>query len=319
MNSLPSKQELLAFQDRWVRPAGIVAIVGALIFAAGVVVQQVGLEATGTDVEQLENFHDHATQLIAGQVLQGVGFALFAVVIYVLFRAASGRTERMRRSLLPLALIGPPLFLIAITLVSFGVRDIADQFVEERPAIEQQARQEAAASRAASDETPDERVENALEDRAEDLGRDSSIIQIGSGLRVTATLAIAFALIYTPLWAMRTGLLTRFWASLGMALGAALLLLGVFGLMALVLWFAALGLMLAGWWPGPRPPAWEAGVAIPWLRPGEEPGGPGAPPPSGTVEGSGREIAEPPLPEDQIEEPGRETQGERRKKRKRRQ
>ncbi|HEX5893344.1 MAG TPA: hypothetical protein VFY33_00810, partial [Solirubrobacterales bacterium] len=87
MNSLPSKQELLAFQDRWVRPAGIVAIVGALIFAAGVVVQQVGLEATGTDVEQLENFHDHATQLIAGQVLQGVGFALFAVVIYVLFRA----------------------------------------------------------------------------------------------------------------------------------------------------------------------------------------------------------------------------------------
>jgi hypothetical protein len=319
VNSLPSKQELLAFQDRWVRPAGIVAIVGALIFAAGVVVQQVGLEATGTDVEQLENFHDHATQLIAGQVLQGVGFALFAVVIYVLFRAASGRTERMRRSLLPLALIGPPLFLIAITLVSFGVRDIADQFVEERPAIEQQARQEAAAARAPSDETPDERVENALEDRAEDLGRDSSIIQIGSGLRVTATLAIAFALIYTPLWAMRTGLLTRFWASLGMALGAALLLLGVFGLMALVLWFAALGLMLAGWWPGPRPPAWEAGVAIPWLRPGEEPGGPGAPPPSGTVEGSGREIAEPPLPEDQIEEPGRETQGERRKKRKRRQ
>ena len=319
MNSLPSKQELLAFQDRWVRPAGIVAIVGALIFAAGVVVQQVGLEATGTDVEQLENFHDHATQLIAGQVLQGVGFALFAVVIYVLFRAASGRTERMRRSLLPLALIGPPLFLIAITLVSFGVRDIADQFVEERPAIEQQARQEAAAARAPSDETPDERVENALEDRAEDLGRDSSIIQIGSGLRVTATLAIAFALIYTPLWAMRTGLLTRFWASLGMALGAALLLLGVFGLMALVLWFAALGLMLAGWWPGPRPPAWEAGVAIPWLRPGEEPGGPGAPPPSGTVEGSGREIAEQPLPEDQIEQPGRETQGERRKKRKRRQ
>jgi MFS family permease len=319
VNSLPSKQELLAFQDRWVRFAGMVAILGSLIFAAGVVVQQVGLESADTDVEQLDNFHDHATQLIAGQVLQGLGFALFAVTIYVLFRAASGRAERMRRSLLPLALIGPPLFLIAMILVSFGVRDIADQFVEERPAIEQQARQEAAAAQAPAEETPDETVENALEDRAEDLGQDSSIIQIGSGLRVTATLAIAFALIYTPLWAMRTGLLTRFWASLGMALGAALLLLGVFGLMGLVLWFAAIGLQLAGWWPRPRPPAWEAGVAIPWPRPGEEPESLGAPPPSGTVEGSGREIAEPPLPEDQIEEPGRETQGERRKKRKRRQ
>ena len=137
----------------------MVAILGSLIFAAGVVVQQVGLESADTDVEQLDNFHDHATQLIAGQVLQGLGFALFAVTIYVLFRASSGRAERMRRSLLPLALIGPPLFLIAMILVSFGVRDIADQFVEERPAIEQQARQEAAAAQAPAEETPDERVE----------------------------------------------------------------------------------------------------------------------------------------------------------------
>ncbi len=316
MSQLPDKQEVLAFQDRWLKPAGMVTILGSLIFAAGVVVQQVGLEAADTDVEQLENFHDHATQLIAGQVLQGLGFALFVVLIYVLFRASSGRTERMRRSLLPLALIGPPLFLIAMTLVSFGVRDIADQFVEERPAIEQTARQEPASSEA-PEETADERVENALEDRADDLGQDSSIVQVGSGLRVTATLAIAFALIYTPLWAMRTGLLTRFWASLGMALGAALLLLGVFGLMGLVLWFAAIGLQLAGWWPGPRPPAWAAGVAIPWPRPGEEPGGPGEPSPPGTVEGSGREISEPPLPEQGAEQPSEETQGQRRKRKRR--
>ena len=44
--------------------------------------------------------------------------------------------------------------------------------------------------------------------------------------------------------------------------------------MGLVLWFAAIGLQLAGWWPPPRPPAWEAGSRNPWLGPGEEPGGP---------------------------------------------
>ena len=99
---------------------------------------------------------------------------------------------------------------------------------------------------------------------------------------------------------MRTGLLTRFWAMLGLALGV--------------------GLMLAGWWARPLPPAWAAGEAIPW--PGREDVGPppteGGPP--GTVEGSGREIAEQPFPEDDgagEAQPGT-TQGQRRKKRKRR-
>jgi hypothetical protein len=331
LNSPQGKEELLAFEARWLRPAGIIAIVAALLFAAGVVVQQTGLESTDTEYEELEQFHDHAGKLIAGQAIQGLGFALFTVPIYVLFRSAAFRTDRMRRSLLPLALIGPGLFLIGGVVASLGVKDAADEFVEERPAIERQARQEAATQSgtqqagttqttpAGEEETADERVEEALDDEADDLAGDASGVQIGSGLRLTATLALVFGLIYTPLWAMRTGLLTRFWATLGMALAASLILLGPVGQMGLVLWFAAIGLQLAGWWPGPRPPAWEAGVAIPWRRPGEEPGGPGAPPPSGTVEGSGREIAEQPLPEDQIEEPGRETQGQRRKKRKRRQ
>lgn len=354
MNALPSKQELLAFQSRWLRPAGIVAIIGSLLFAAGVAVQQVGLEATDTVDEQLQQFHDHSAKLIAGQALQGFGFALFTVVIYVLFRAAAGRTERMRRALLPLALIGPGLFFVGAVVASLGLKDAADEFVERRPAIERQARQQAAAeaggeaqaagegkaraptgdggaptatttaptTTAPATESVEEQVDDALEDEAEDITGDSAGVQIGSGLRLTATLALVFALVYTPLWAMRTGLLKRFWATLGMALGVSLILVGLFGLMGLVLWFAAIGLQLAGWWPAPRPPAWEAGEAVPWPAPGEEPRPPRRGPPGdsgGTVEGSGREIAEPPLPEGAPEQPGGVAQGQRRRKRKRRQ
>ncbi len=66
---------------------------------------------------------------------------------------------------------------------------------------------------------------------------------------------------------MRTGLLTRFWGSLGIALGvAALLLLIQFTL----LWFLYFGLLVLGWVPGGRPPAWAAGEAIPWPTPGEK-------------------------------------------------
>ena len=72
-------------------------------------------------------------------------------------------------------------------------------------------------------------------------------------------------MVYTCLHAMRTGLLTRFWGSLGMALGAVSFIFFQFAL----LWFVYLGLLLLGRVPGGRPPAWESGEAIPG-RPGEK-------------------------------------------------
>jgi hypothetical protein len=352
VNALPSKQELLAFQDRWVRPAGMLAILGALLFAAALILQQPGVG--DDDAERLENFHDHATQLILSQgILQCIAMLMFTAPLYVLFKCAQGRSVQVKTALVGFAFIGPVLFGVSGVILTLGLNDVSDKFVEQVPAREREAREQATTAAGGqpegeeqggqaakgqttmspttttsptttpeatttSPETPAEAEENAAEDLADDLIDDSGTVQTGALLRFPAILGLVIGMIYIPLWAMRTGLLTRFWATLGMALGASLILIP-FGVIGVVMWFAALGLMLAGWWPGPRPPAWEAGVAIPWPRPGEEPGGPGAPPPSGTVEGSGREIAEPPLPEDQIEEPGRETQGRRRRKRKRRQ
>ena len=75
------------------------------------------------------------------------------------------------------------------------------------------------------------------------------------------------ALFYSCLWAMRTGILTRFWGSLGMALGvAALLGLVIFTLV----WFVYFALLALDRVPGGKPPAWAAGEAIPWPTPGEK-------------------------------------------------
>jgi hypothetical protein len=125
---------------------------------------------------------------------------------------------------------------------------------------------------------------------------------------------------------MRTGLLTRFWGALGMAFGLFLVIPIFPPIPGLVLWFASIGLMFLGLWPRPLPPAWDAGEAVPWQRAGEDLGpSPGADQGSGgTVEGSGREVSEAALPEDgdgeqsqAVDEYG-QTQGQRRKKRKRR-
>jgi hypothetical protein len=354
LNSLLSKQELLDFQNRWMRPAGICAILGALIIAVSLPLQP---SAGGDDdAEQLTDLNDQSTELIFGQgILIGIALLLFIPLLYVLIRAAQGRTERVRRGMVVFAFIGPVFFAISGVMVSVALNDIAGKFVDQAPATERQARERAAAAQGAAatgasgegakqggqgqtttgaqatttipeqttttPRTPEQAASSARDDLADDLIDDSGLLQVGQLLRFVGLISLVFALIYIPLWAMRTGLLTRFWAMLGLALGVSLVVLPV-GIFGLVIWFAVVGLMLARWWIVPLPPAWDAGEAIPWPSgrdigpPPEDRGG------SGTVEGSGREVAEPRLPEEgeAPEEPpaSRESRGQRRKKRKRR-
>jgi hypothetical protein len=105
---------------------------------------------------------------------------------------------------------------------------------------------------------------------AERLLDDSGGVTVGRSLLFPALLGMIIVMVYTPLQALRAGLLTRFFATLGMALGASLILLPQAPVL-IGLWFGYLGLLFLGRVPGGRPPAWEAGEAIPWPRPGEEP------------------------------------------------
>jgi hypothetical protein len=305
------KEEVLDRESRWLRPAGIVALVGVALFAAGVILQQTGIESTDTDAEQLEQFHAHGGILIASQSLQALAVALFAFPLYVLFKAAQARAERMRGIFVGFCLIGPVLFAIGMVVIAVGIKDAAGEFVEQAPAIEREA-----AQKPSEGESADEAVEQTREDLAEDVSDDSGVLRTARSLQIPGILAMLIALVYTSMWSLRTGLLTRFWGSLGMALGVGLLLLGSFGLLLVVVWFGVLGFRFAGISRKGLPPAWAAGEAVPWeppggvQQPGEEQGGEDDP-----VEGSGRELSEPALPdaEDEPEEPDQP-----RKKRKRR-
>jgi hypothetical protein len=106
---------------------------------------------------------------------------------------------------------------------------------------------------------------------AEQLSDDSTAGQVGGSLQFPALLGLIVAMVYVPLQAVRAGLLTRFFGTLGMALGVSIILLPP-GTLLLSLWMGWLGLLFVGRVPGGRPPAWEAGEAIPWVKPGEEQG-----------------------------------------------
>lgn len=354
--SLPSKRDLLDFQDRWQRRAGAAALAGAFIIAASLIYQRAGLNLpdADSDADQLAFFHAHSGRLIASSVLQGIGFALLAAPLVYLFKAASGRAERMRNAFTALVVLGPLAFGLGVVVSSFGSSKAADDFVKQQPAEVQQAREQAEAAQnapapaakgskakagetttsatttngttatAAKPKTPDQAASDAREGLADHLNKHTGVLIAGGLISTIGVLALVFGMVYTALWTMRTGLLTRFWGAVGMAFGLFLIIPLLPPIPGVVLWFAVLGLMFLGFWPRPLPPAWAAGEAIPWQRPGDDLGPPPGGNGSGTVEGSGREVSEPPLPEDvehgeaPPEPPYGETQGQRRKKRKRR-
>jgi MFS family permease len=376
--SLPGKQELLDFQDRWHVRAGLAALGGAFLIAGSLVYQRAGLHvpSSSSNADQLAFFHAHSGRLIVSSIIQGIGFALFAVPLAYLFRAAAGRAARMRGGFMPLILLGPLAFGIGVLISAFGSQQAANDFAKQQPAVVQHARQQAQAAQAAppksgggkakgtgatgastggtggtttthpatttgattthpattsgtttttaaKPKTPDQAASDARESLADHLNRHTTVLVIGSILSTIGVLAFVFGMVYTALWSMRTGLLTRFWGAVMMAFGLFLVIPLLPPLPGIVLLYAALGLMFLGRWPRPLPPAWAAGEAIPWQRPGDM----GPPPPAGgngdgtTVEGSGREVSEQPLPEQgeaPPEPPYGDSQGQRRKKRKRR-
>jgi hypothetical protein len=122
---------------------------------------------------------------------------------------------------------------------------------------------------------------------AEGLLDDSGGVSFGRSLLFPALLGMVIVMVYVPLQALRAGLLTRFFGTLGMALGVSLVILPQAQAL-IALWFGYLGLMFVGRVPGGRPPSWDAGEAIPWPRPGEEEDAPGLP--TDAIEGEGTEV-----------------------------
>ena len=215
-----------------------------------------------------------------------------AFPLYYLFRAAQARSERVRSEMVAFAFIGPAILAVQGIIAWAASRGISTDFIN------------AGAGSAKL---------------AQNLIDDDSTRKIASALLIPAVLGLMVAMIYIPLQSYRVGLVTRFAGTLAMALGASMFLIFPVALLAIMCWFVFVGLIFIDKIPaGSRPPAWDAGKAIPWEvgeRGGRGGGLFGGPrPPSGedeAVETSGSETtpAEP-------ANPPRE-RGERRKRKRR--
>ena len=143
---------------------------------------------------------------------------------------------------------------------------------------------------------------------------NASTLQVSQAILFPAVLGLVVMMIYTPLQAQRVGLLSRFFGSLGMALGASMILILPVALLGVLVWTGYLGLLFVGRVPGGRPPAWEAGEAVPWPRPGEE-GTPAGNSGGGAIEGKAAEVPSGGEPSSAPQGQGRSTAKRKRKRR----
>lgn len=248
----PSKAEVLERERRWAMPTALatLAAVGFVLAAVIVVTQDVG-NGSG-DASLLRHVDQHRTAQMVSGILQAIGVGLLAAPLLYLFRAAQARSATMRGQLVGV-IVAAPLFLsLLAVLSSVSTLHAATDFVTND------------VPRLLAHHVPLDG------DRADKLASDAignaPLRPLAAGFGLAGQLGFLVAMVYTCLHAMRVGLLTRFWGSLGMALGAVSFIFFQFAL----LWFVYLGILLIGRVPGGRPPAWAAGEAIPWPTPGEK-------------------------------------------------
>lgn len=295
-----TRSQITAWEGKWFLPTGLATFVAViLLIVAAIVISSV---SGSGEAQLLTKAHEHSSDVTLSSILEAVGFLLLVAPLYFLFRAAASRSDRMRYQLVGLVIAAPLFFAASAILNAGATNEASDQFAageakstltvkkaetecktdeNEEGAKDFAEKYDGTAQTEVQGKTPLENctTTKVADDEAENALSDASLRGLATGFGLGGRLGLAVALFYSCLYGMRTGLLSRFWGSLGMALGvAALLLLVQFTL----IFFLYFGLLLIGKLPGGRPPAWAAGEAIPWPSPGEkmaaqmEPSGPDA-------------------------------------------
>jgi hypothetical protein len=276
-----TRAQILQWEAKWSLPVGLATFGAvALLILAAIVISSV---SGGGEAELLTAAKENSSDVTLSSVLEAIGFVLMVAPLYFLFRAASARSAKMRKQLVGLVIIAPLFFGASALLNAAATNGAADQFAAGEARSTLTAKEAATDCRTELNEkgakefgekydhgpSPSEdcATTKIADDKAENALSDADFRGVATGFGLAGRLGLAVALFYSCLFAMRTGLLSRFWGSLGMALGvAALLLLVQFTL----IFFLYFGLLLIGRIPGGKPPAWAAGEAVPWPSPGEK-------------------------------------------------
>ena len=256
------RKQILERERRWAPAAGYAAILVAPLYIGSLFILTSTVTFGGLPTEQLRLAEENSSTLILSSVMNALAAALMCIPLLYLFKAAQARSERISSAMVGFVFIGPLLLALRSLLSAISQDQIASDFVAQSG--------------------PGGDIYTLLDDLAE----GSTIAEVAGSLFFPAVLGLVVAMVYTSLQAMRVGLLSRFFGTLGMALGGALVVIAPqLSLLAISIWMGWLGFLFLDRVPRGRPPAWAAGEAIPWPKPGVQP----AEPTPAVVEGDATE------------------------------
>jgi hypothetical protein len=232
-------RETLEREARRNRPIGALAVLAVIASFAALIIL-VGSQTAGTqDTASLRSLQqaDSDSGALWGAVgLRSLSLLLTAIVAVHLVSliAVREQTPRMMRILA----IGAPILLVVATVASqVTLLDAAHTFVNGGA---------------------------QTEDRAKDLltnGADQRLTSVGT---IFAAICFSVWLGWTSLAAARVGLMTRFMGYFGVGGALASVIVPVAGQGLVIGWLGSVGILLLGWWPGGRGPAWTTGQVAPW-------------------------------------------------------
>ncbi|MGK2933223.1 MAG: hypothetical protein ACSLFD_10740 [Solirubrobacterales bacterium] len=324
------KTETLERERRWALAAGLLSVLGVVLIAVSYVLSASQVPTGDGAADFLANVQDNRGGLVLVNIIQALGYLCLIAPLLYLFKAATARSNQVKAGLIGLV-IAAPLFLAGAAITNAVANLQAASDYKEKSAapveacINEENEENGSDARGAtapesartnadgvtgstgktgdtastgSDSTDDEETKSSediatdcADETAEDFQREASTRNLTVGLGLAGALGFTISIVYIALSTMRTGLISRFWGSLGMALGAVSILFPQFTL----LWFIYVGFLITGFIPGGKPPAWTAGEAIPWPPPGTPPdddGGEGE-----VIEGSATELDDEPDPD----------------------
>lgn len=227
----------LAWEKRAGRLAAGAAALAAICFVAGGLYLQLAVERRPTGSNELvTSIARESSDYIVAGIISALGSLLLGVVLAYLYRVIRARREKLPRA--------------ALALTVFGALGSAAVAIARPVDLGIVAGQIPAGSLRTNEAT-------------DAFLRDRTSLQIIGGFGLAANLALAFSMIIISINAMRTGILSRFVAVLGIVIGALLPLVGAMPIL-LFFWLVALAALFLDRWPGGRGPAWASGEAIPW-------------------------------------------------------
>lgn len=241
------REQILERERRWAKPAGYAAILVAPLYIASLFILTSTVTFGGLATEQLRVADANAGVLMLSSLLNALAALLMCIPLLYLFKAAQARSDRVSQAMVGFVFIGPVLLALRSLLSAVSQNQIASDFVAQA--------------------SPGGDIYTLLDDLAE----ASTVAEVAGSLFFPAVLGLVVAIVYISLQAMRVGLVSRFFGTLGMALGGALVVIAPqLSLLAIAIWMGWLGFIYLDRVPRGRPPAWVAGEAIPWPKPGEQ-------------------------------------------------